>query len=475
MERLSGQDAYFLYQETPAALMHTLKICIVEAPERAFDYAGFVRDVEKSIARIPLFRRRVVPIPMGIHHPLVIDEHVDVEQHLHHIAVPPPGTRCQLDAVIAEIARGKLDRSRPLWEFWVVEGLQGGQIAYINKIHHTLADGVASASYIDKAMYKHPQEALSAAPGPYRVETIPSRSYLVASSLLALFKDFGRFPGLLHNSMQRQKAVARRNECAQIVPPKPYDAAICHTRLNRALSPLRSFATVQFELQQFQAIKQGLGGTVNDVVLAVAAGALRQYLLGHRDLPDKPLVAAVPVSADRETATVRMFGNNVAYFHTHLRTDIAEPVARYVATQQVTGAAKEVLQMMGPEAARQWMQYIPPRLFSWLRRRDYETHAADSADFPLAANVIISNVPGPREYRYSEHGDKYTALYSAGPLTEGVGLNITAWSYAGQLAFGLIACKKACPDLHHLAQLMRDEVALLQQCADAAVPGKYTF
>jgi diacylglycerol O-acyltransferase len=468
MQRLSGQDAYFLYQETPSALMHTLKICVREGSDRPFDYATLREDVARTVALLPVFRRLVLPAPLGLHHPLVVDTAVDVDLHLRRVAVPPPGGQRELEALIGEIAQGRLDRSRPLWEFWIVEGLADGAVAYVNKIHHTLADGLASASYIDKSMFRDPAEASALPATMPPAEPVPSWLSQLGSALAALGRDFARFPGLLARSAKRSREVAARNAGARIVPPRPYSADIPHTRLNHALSPLRAFATARLRLEDFRAIKDALGGTVNDAVLATVAGALREWLLEHGDLPGVPLVAAVPVSIAREAAISRSFGNELAYFHTWLHTELADPVARYTETRLATEAAKEVLALAGEETARDWMEYIPPTLFAWRRRREFRQHAADRRDFPLSANVIVSNVPGPREYRYTAYGERYTALYSAGPLTEGTGLNITVWSYAGQLNFGLIACRRICPDLERLAGLIGQECARLLACANRA-------
>ena len=462
MHRLSGQDAYFLYQETPAALMHTLKILVCRPPQAQPDPEHFRRLVERSMGALELFQYRVVPVPFGLHHPVVVnDGGFEPEMHLHRIAVPPPGTQEQLDQVIGEIAAGQLDRSRPLWEIWVVEGLEGGRVAYINKMHHLLADGVASVNYLSRVLYRDPAEVEAVVPAPVTREPEPGSGRLVLDALRELARDFARFPQLLAASARRRRATVARNRAAALVPPEPYSPEIPHLRFNRALSSLRNYATAQFSVADVRSLGKAIGGTVNDALLAVTAGALRRYLLRHDDLPSRPLVCAVPVGADREAAAVRTSGNNVAYFHVRLHAELADPGERCRATLAEAAASKEVLELLGRETAREWMQYIPPRLFSWRRRHDYRVHAADRPDFPLAGNLILSNVPGPKELRYTASGELCEALYSAGPLTEGTGLNITFWSYAGQMNLGAIACKKAIPDLPTLVADFREEFAAL--------------
>lgn len=465
MQRLSGQDAYFLYQETPSALMHTLKILVCEpaAPESGTT-VDFHEIVQKSMGLLPLFQYRVLPVPFGLHHPVVINTGgFDYEMHVHRIAVPAPGGREQMDQVIGEVAAGALDRSRPLWEVWILEGLEGGRIAYVMKMHHVLADGAASATYLSRVLYRDPDGARSLVLPEFPTEDEPSQARLVTGALRELLRDFARLPALLKESARRRKLIEARNRQANIIPAEPYSPEIPKLPFNRALSNLRNYATAQYELADFRAIKEGLGGTINDVVLGVIAGALRRYLLLHDALPERPLVCAIPVSADRETAAARTSGNNVAYFHVRLRTDIADFDERYQRTREQAAAAKEVLELLGKETAREWMQYIPPKIFSWRRHHDYRVHAADRADFALSGNLIVSNVPGPREIRFTARGDRCVALYSAGPLTEGTGLNITLWSYAGQMNLGAIACKKAIPDLRRLVGFMDEEFALFMR------------
>ena len=462
MHRLSGQDAYFLYQETPSALMHTLKILVCRSPASSDPGEDFRALVQRSMSVLPLFQYRVIPVPFGLHHPVVInDGGFDFDMHLHRIVVPAPGGREQLGQVIGEIAAGALDRSRPLWEIWVVEGLEGGRIAYINKIHHLLADGVASVNYLAHVLYRDPAALATLEIPHFTREEEPSATRLVADALRDLLRCFAHFPTLLRDSARRRKLIEARNRSASVVPAAPYSKEIPKLRFNRALSNLRNYATAQFALDDFRKIRERLGGTINDVALGMIAGAMRRYLLAHDDLPALPLVCAIPVSADREAAAARISGNNLAYFHVRLRTDIADSRARYEATRAETAAAKEVLELLGREAAREWMQYIPPLIFSRRRQRDYRVHAADRMDFPLSGNLIVSNVPGPRETRFTARGDVCEALYSAGPLTEGTGLNLTFWSYAGQMNLGAIACKKALPDLRRLIDDMHAEFAAL--------------
>lgn len=466
MHRLAGQDAYFLYQETPAALMHTLKIIVCEPSVPLGDEESLRWFVINGVGALDLFQFRVVPIPFGLHHPVVVnDGGFDYDMHVHRLAVPAPGGRAQFDQILGEIAAGMLDRSRPLWELWIIEGLADGRIAYVNKIHHLLADGMASANYLSKVLVQEPSRLAAATAPVFPHEPQPTKLRLVAGALRDLLSDFLRLPQLLRDSARRRKLIEERNKVAALVPAAPYTPEIPKLHFNRALSNLRSFATAQYSLEDFRAIRAVLGGTVNDVVLGMIAGGLRRFLEAHHDLPDRPLVCAVPVSADQEAAASRTSGNNLAYFHVRLRTDIEDRRERYDATRCESEAAKEVLDLLGRQTARDWMQYLPPMIFSHRHQQDYRSKAADRADFPLSGNLIISNVPGPREQRYTARADVVEALYSAGPLTEGTGLNMTVWSYCGQMYLGAIACKKALPDLPVLIAAVNSEFQAMLELA----------
>ncbi|MGI9295637.1 MAG: WS/DGAT/MGAT family O-acyltransferase [Pseudomonadales bacterium] len=466
MHRLSGQDAYFLYQETPNVLMHTMKISLCEQPAQAKDYQQTKRDIEQHLHLLPAFRRRIIPVPFGLHHPVVIeDPGFDINFHVRRVALPTPGGKKELDEMIALIGGYALDRSRPLWEAWLIEGLEDGRVAYVNKIHHAVADGVASAAFIGSTLVGTAEQEPQPEQAPWQAEAIPSYRTLLVDAFRDHLKTWARLPQLLRRSIQGAKAVKKRKQHAALQPPEPFANNIPKTRFNYALTAHRTYATVQHDIEQFKRIKNELGGTINDVVLAVTASAMRRYLQSHDELPQSPLVAAVPVSADDQTNSVlRMFGNNLAYFHTALRTDIADPLERYRATREVTNAAKEVLDLMGRHTAHDWMEFIPPPYFAWRKRLDYRLRRANIPNFPLAANMIVSNVPGPKEARYTL-GLKHEALYSVGPLTEGIGLNLTVWSYAGNMNFGLIACKKAVPDLYKIADYISEALQELSLAA----------
>jgi diacylglycerol O-acyltransferase len=238
------------------------------------------------------------------------------------------------------------------------------------------------------------------------------------------------------------------------------------TRLNHTLSARRSFSRRQIPLAEVKVVGAALDGTINDVILALAATAIREYLLYYQDLPATPLATSIPVSADAPGAQ-RELGNRTTYFPTRLWTNMEDPLERFKATQRSTRIGKDELQVLGKDTFLDLMEFIPPFLSLWKTRRKQRLRVADRPDYHPMTNVIISNVPGPRERVSGDYGTLID-LYSMGPLVEGCGLNITVWSYAGNLNFSLMGCKKAIPDIERLADGLLNAHAEYKELAASA-------
>ena len=447
MRRLNGADALFLYNETPTQHMHTLKIGILDPSGIPGGYR-FEHEKEKLAARlhrVPPFRWRVVPTPLSLHHPLFVESAVDVDYHVRRAAVPPPGGPRELGDLVAEIASRPLDRSRPLWEMWLVEGLEGGRVAAVCKIHHALADGVASAELVDRLLTHEPEDELPATAPAWMPEATPSRGRRLAMALYEL----GRFLPHAATALVRAMREVRRREAvdhaqhAKLLPP-PTGAP--PTPLNRPLSAQRRFAFVSLPLADAQTVRRAFDVTLNDVVLAVLAGALRGYLSRRGALPAEPAVATVPVSR-RSAEDAGRYGNRTSAMYVLLRTDVADPVERLLATRAAAQAAKQHFQDTLGAQLSDWLELFPPiasrlvfsRLPRWLAllRR------------PPQANLIVSNVPGPREALYYGHA-RMTSFLSVGPVLESMGLNATVWSYADALELSFLACRDAVPGVWEL-------------------------
>lgn len=450
MHRLTGQDAFFLYRETPTAVMHTMKIFIMDPATQQVSMEQIRQGLKSYLHLVPVLRQRVVPVPLSLHHPVMInDPDFDLNAHICRGALPAPGGIAQLDEMVAYLASQPLDRSRPLWELWVLEGLVNGQLAVVYKMHHCLADGAASMGYLSRVWAPTVEPSHQG----WIPETVPSPLRLVRDAIIDHARyGIRRLPGLASTVVKNGRSLYRHYQ--QRGPENkainPLTTVFPKTRFNRALAVRRSVASVQLSLEQVRQVKILLNGTVNDVLMAVTTSALREYLNYHNELPEMPLLAAIPVSAD-EPEQQRISGNNVASLLTLAHVQISDPVKRYQAVRQQTLAGKQELAAFGKTTFGQLLEYMPPLIYKTMKKREYRTRAADHREQKGVVNLTVSNVPGPRELLSSSAG-VVKSLYSVGVLSEGVGLNITAWSYVDQLNITLLACDKAMPDLDRLAR-----------------------
>ena len=475
MERLSGLDASFLYNETPTLHMHTLKYAVLDVTTvpGGYDIERFRHELASRLHLLPPFRRRVVEVPGGLHHPVWIeDPDFDLDYHVRRVGVPPPGGRREMDEVISEIASWPLDRSRPLWEIWILEGLAEGTVGFLAKVHHAVADGVAAAALLANVMSPSADEIDPRPPeSPWQPEPVPSQWRLLLDALIDFIRDAGRLPGLLRRTVPRLRAVAAHRKTATIATPRPMlDTE--RTPFNGALTPHRAFATATLSLDEVKAVKTAFGVTLNDVVLGIVAGSLRAWLEKRDALPTKPLVAGVPVSTDDPGEISRLGGNKVSNLFTSLRTDLEDPVARLHAIHEVTSAAKVVHNLLGADMMADWSEYTPPRPYAAFMRLYGRLRLADKHKPPI--NLVVSNVPGPREPLYTA-GARLDGIYSVGPIVEGVGLNVTVWSYCGQLNVGVIACREHVRDPHEITDGMAAALAeLVALAANASRDARVT-
>jgi diacylglycerol O-acyltransferase len=460
VERLTGLDAGFLYMETPTLHMHTLKISVVDASSvpGGYTFKRFKDVLEERLHLLPPFRRRIVEVPGRIHHPVWIeDPNFDLAAHVRRVGCPAPGGMGEFAELVSDIASRQLRRDRPLWEIWTVENIEANQVAFVAKIHHSVADGIAAASLLASVA----DELTGNEPDPgWHPEPIPKKWELFTDATKDLAKELTHFPKLLRSTVRNMAAVRRKRKESDVAPPLPFDTPT--TRFNTSLTPHRIFTTASLSLDDVKTVKNAFDATVNDVVLAITAGALRRYLSERGELPDKPLVAGVPVStaADPE----RLGGNKVSNMFTALRTDIEDPVERLKAIHDVTKAAKEFHNVLGSEMLRDWSEITPPRPFAWFMRWYSRRNLASRHRPPI--NLVVSNVPGPPS-PMSIADARITALYSMGPILEGIGLNVTVWSYVDSMNFGVVSCPEFAPDLWELTDALGDELATLVKRAEA--------
>ena len=455
MERFTGPDASFLYLETPNVHMHTLKVAVIDLPfevpyTEIFDMVRAA--MEHRLHLVPRLRLRPVEVPGGLHHPMwVKDPHFRLGRHLFRTRVPQPGGQREMDQTIAEIASLQLPRDRPLWETWLLEGLADGGIALVTKIHHSLADGVASANMLAKVMDLTPEGEDDSGPVPPWVpEPVPPRKELVAAAVQDQEAQSGRMWPLLKRTARGGVTVLKNARHRAVHLPVPFSAP--RTVFNRAISPDRSFATVSLPLAELKAVKNAARVTLNDVVLATVAGALERFFDERGEVLKKPLLASVPMAVATPGSAPRESGNRVTGLTTSLGTDITDLRLRLQTIHDVTKQAKEVQQQLGEETALDWSEAAPASLYRWALGLYSQSGFADH--LPPPANLIVSNVRGPDHPLYVA-GARLRKLYSVGPLVQGIGLNITGWSYCGELSFALIADAKAIPDPHVITDAFR--------------------
>jgi WS/DGAT/MGAT family acyltransferase len=453
MQRLTGLDAGFLYMETPTSFMHVAGLIVVD-PSTSPDTWGFEKVKELYRARLdlaPPFRRRLVEVPFGLHHPLWIeDPDFDLDWHLRHIAVPPPGRPDQINELVAHLVAIPLDRSRPLWETWVIEGLEGGRAALLSKVHHSAIDG-ASGEELMVAILDLGLE-IEDKPGPeipWTPDHVPTDTELVGHALASLAQQPVKAAKTVRRTVETALQLRDRYARPDTVTPRlPLTAP--YTSFNHALTPHRSFGASTISLSRVKAIKKTLGCTVNDVLLTLCGGALRSYLDECGEQPEEPLIAMVPVSVRAEAEQGGM-GNKVSTAFASLATDLDDPVDRVSAVHASMGAAKEAQELIGADTLQDWIEFAAPVVAARAARVYSRMKVADRHR-PLF-NVTISNVPGPPFPLYVA-GAEVESTNPIGPIFDGAGLNMTVMSYQDRLDFGLLACPELLEDVQHLADLI---------------------
>ena len=471
MKHLSGLDASFLHLETPEMPMHVGALHMLTLPAAERD--GYVDVLKRHIAdRMHLatvFSKKLAFMPLDIANPVwVDDDDVDLDYHIRHVSLPKPGTQLQLEAYVGRLHSSLLDRSRPLWEFYVFTGLKSGQIGFYTKIHHAALDG-QGAIVLAHALLDVSATPRAVEPPPAH-ERAPYQPPVTSMLKAALSDTLSQCARLVRGVPTGVRAAAGMLAPATDGKRRlawPLKLALApRTPLNVSITNQRAFATVKINLKQALAVGKAHAATLNDVVLCIVSGALRRYLDEHAALPAKALVAAVPVSlrADGDTT----LNNQVSMMLMSLATDIEEPQARLHAIVKASAKMKKtmsnvksVLPTEFPSLGVPWLMSAAVSLYGRARLAD---------TLPPLANVVISNVPGPRVPMYLA-GARMTTNFPVSIVTHGLALNVTVQSYDGALDFGIVACRRALPDIGLFAACMNeawDELA----AALPAVPKK---
>ena len=491
MDHLSGLDATFLYMETPETPMHVGGLNIYELPA---GYEGdFLENLREHIAKrmhlAPVFRRKLVNMPFELANPIwVADDDLDLEYHIRSTVLPKPGTRAQLDKLVGRLHSSLLDRSRPLWEFYVIEGLETPadaphgtrHVAFYSKVHHSALDGAAGVALATAIM--------DVTAIPRHVRPAPQRRALSAD-------NFGiaelAASGIKNTAVQTLKLAKTLptllRTVAQLIRPTPtggddkdaVDVALAHhavkeksgwfapkTPINVIFTNQRIFSSFSLPLAELKHVAKGNGATLNDVVMAICSGALRHYLADSNCLPEQPLLAGVPISL-REEGNTDM-NTQASMMRISLASHIADPLARLQAIRTASSAAKAMTMSMKSVMPMDFPSLGVPWLLSGAFALFGRSKLANN--LPPIANVAISNVPGPKVALYMA-GAKMLTYYPVSIVMHSLGLNVTVQSYNGSLDWGLIACRKAMPDLPELAKYMMAAHRELMKLTAADVAG----
>jgi diacylglycerol O-acyltransferase / wax synthase len=456
-ERLAPLDVSFLYMEGPTTAMHVGGVAVLDPPEGGFDHAALVELISQRIAMVPRYRQKVRWVPGRLANPVwVDDEDFDVTYHVRRSALPKPGNRAQLRELVGRLQSRQLDRNRPLWEVYLVEGLEGGRVAIVTKTHHAMVDGVSAVDIgtVILDLTPTPREvpvddwAPEPAPSGLALMTGAAVDFLkrptgaidtARSAVVDVKATAGRVAGLAGGVLASARTLAKQ------APSSP---------LNATISEQRRFGMAATELDDYKRVRKAHGGTVNDVVLATVSGALRAWLLtrGESVTPTTTVRAMVPVSIRTDDQRGQL-GNRVSSYFVDLPVGEGNPVMRLHQVSFAMRGHKESGQAVGADALVQLSGFAPPtihslgaRVASQMSRRAY--------------NLVVTNVPGPQFPLYAA-GARMLEMYPVVPLSKGQAVSIGLTSYDGGVYYGLNADRDAMPDVDVLAQLLEESLAEL--------------
>ncbi len=470
MEQLSGMDASFLYFETAQAPMHIGSFAIYDqstAPGGGVTFKGILANVEKRLHLARCFRQRLVQVPFDFDHPYWIeDPSFDIEFHVRHIALPHPGDWRQLCIQVARIHARPLDLNKPLWEMYVIEGLDSvagvpkGSFAVFTKIHHAAIDGVSGAELAAAVHDLTPNAKPSAPDYDWAPEELPSFMGLAARTAINNVRYPFRFAQALGRTAPGLAAMLQGASSADVEGSGP----VPRTRFNGTVSSHRVVEGRDFSLAEIREIRQCVpGSTVNDVVLAICSGALRRYLTRHKELPRDSLVAMAPISVRTESERGTA-GNKVSAMAVTLYTNIADPLSRLERIHHGTRGSKAQAEAVGARTMTDMTQFMPGVL-AGLATRLYTRFGLANSIRPFL-NTVITNVPGPQVPLYFT-GARMVASYGLGPVLDGMGLIHPVFSYDGRVSISFTSCREVMPDPGFYADCLQASYDELYRAAKA--------
>ena len=457
--RLSGIDAAFLHLETRTVHMHVASAIILDpstAPRGTLHVEELKEHIGSRLHLAPMFRRRLQPVPLRLSNPVWIDDpEFDLDHHVHRVVLPTPGGMDDLAELMDDFMSRPLDRDRPLWEVWLIEGLADGRVALCTKSHHAVVDGVSGVELLAAILETSPEPEPPPPGGDREPEEAPSGTRLLLDAGRHLASRPWKALGVARQLTESATGLLWLNRQGVDLPPPPFTAPM--TVFNGAIGPRRRVAFARVSLDEVKDVKNTFDTTVNDVLLAGVAGALRAYLHEHDEPVDSPLVAMVPISTHVDSTGG---GNQVSAMLVGLPTHLDDPLERLRAVSESTASAKQQHGALGAETIQQVAELAPAGVFSMAARLYTRARAADRHR-PIW-NLVVSNVPGPRVGLYCA-GARLEEIYPIGPVHETSGLNVTLFSYGSTVHVGLNADADMVPDVGVIGQRIQGSVAELVQ------------
>jgi diacylglycerol O-acyltransferase len=460
MQALSGLDSSFLYLEDAHQPMHVGSVLVFEG---SMNFESFRETMASRVHLVPRLKQRLAMVPFGIGKPYWVDDPAfNLDMHLQHVALPSPGSWKELRGLAARIFSVPLDRTRPLWEMTLVEGLDNipqvppGSVALINKVHHAAIDGVSGTDMMGMLLDMTKEPRTFSPPPPRTVAPVPNELQVLshtARKIMGKPSEIKRVVGEIRDAL---RAAAKVRDKGVDVPPVPMSAP--HTSINHTITGQRIWNTALLELDRVKAIRKVTGCTLNDVVLAICAGALRRYLDEKGELPDKPLLGMIPVSTRGQDEQGKM-GNKVSGMLLDLATDVADPIERLNVIKEHTQGGKAFEKSGATRAFVDLWDFIPFGLANRVLRL-YSRFRISEMHNPIF-NVVITNVPGPQVDMYMA-GHKLLALMGMAPLVDGMGLLITVLSYNGVLSISPTSSPAVMPDLDVFTRNLRESANELE-------------
>jgi diacylglycerol O-acyltransferase / wax synthase len=460
MDRLSALDVSFLTNESSASHMHVGGILIFEGPPPS--YEDLLEHVNSRLHLVPRFRQKLAYPPAQTGRPFWIDDpNFNLEYHVRHSALPAPGSEEQLRRMAARVFSQQLDRTKPLWELWLVQGLTRKRFALITKTHHALVDGVSGVDIATVLFDVKPVPEPAEANDHWMPSPEPSRATLLTKGVEGLLTTPVRVARRLGHVVEHpEQALHQVTEAVEGVSEVGWNFANPAPKvpLNVEIGSHRRFVWVRSDLAQFKKVKDALGGTVNDVVLAVVAGALRDWLNGRGIRSEGlELRAQVPVSI-RPTDERGQLGNRLAVMRAPIPVYIADPVRRLKTVSRAMSGLKQSKQALGAEVISRFNDFSPPTLLAQAARINFSTRLF---------NLVVTNVPGPQVPLYVL-GRELEDIFPVGFLPPNQALFVAIMSYNGGVNFGLLADYDTMDDVQVIADGIERSIAELVEAADAA-------